>query len=172
MKLIYALLMSLLVISSCFAADAVQLNKYYRANCEDYTGTWQGFVTDPTDLYGNGGPWPVKISLYYADGYVVGKTSPIHYVKKRGVMPVKSIWAVCQNGALSQLFWGEKQACGSYSEEGVLISKNVLVLKLNVENAMAGATLNLFLKRQNKQYLFTKPQTKSEMMLGEIKSCH
>ena len=60
----------LLLPTLLFAAPAqtknqsIQLNKYYAATCANYTGTWRGFFTDPTDLFGNGGPWPVSVSLY------------------------------------------------------------------------------------------------------------
>jgi hypothetical protein len=146
-------------------SNGITLPKYYQANCQAYTGTWQGFMADPQGLFGNGGPWPVVISLYNRDTNIIGQG---------GGAPVgnKKIWAQCHNGVLSNIFWGNKAACGDFSQKGLLVSKNVLVLELHDENAMTGTNILLFLQRKNNAYLYTIPSNQQDYQLGEIKSCH
>ncbi|VVC75634.1 hypothetical protein AQUSIP_09240 [Aquicella siphonis] len=154
------------------AVSVITLPAYYQAACGDYTGTWQGFMTDPADLFGNGGPWPVTISLYHQDGRIAGSSSAVSYAADSGTIEGKRIWAQCQNGVLKNIFWGKKNACGSFSQDGALVSKNALVLRLNYENAMTGTNFLLFLQRKNNHYDGPVPAQKSDWILDHVNSCH
>lgn len=142
----------------------VLLSKYYAAKCEDYTGTWQGFMTDPQDLFDEGGPWKTKVSLFHKDGFIIGEL--VSQNKKT------KLWAKCHEGILSDIFYGNKNQCGHFSQQGLLFSKNAIVLKLNYENAMNGTEFVVFLERINRHYALAKPKQLSEYALGEIVSCH
>jgi hypothetical protein len=159
----------ILISQSSFAYNnstkVITLAKYYRATCQDYTGTWQGFMTDPQELFADGGPWPVTLSLFNHGQYIIGQG---------GGAPVgiKKIWAQCKDGVLSNIFWGEKGACGGFSQQGLLVSKNVLVLELNYESAMIGTKFLLFLKRKNSVYSYQVPTKEKDYQLEKVKSCH
>lgn len=97
-------------------------------------------IADPTDLFGDGGPWPVTIHLKTLGSKVTGETGAFMYAGKGGVMSKRIIHADCEKGVLKNICWGTKKTCDDYSQEGILASKNMLVLKLNYSNAMTGAT--------------------------------
>lgn len=145
---------------------------YFNAACQDYTGTWRGFITDQTDLFGNGGAWPITVSLYQKDGHIIGRSSAIKYAKRDSVLLAKKIWADCKDGMLSQIIWGEKGECGSVSQQGMLVSRNVLLLQLNWESAMNSAKFVAFLQRVNSNYSYTVPTNKDAFIYGKRKSCH
>lgn len=168
------LLLSLFTLQSAYASDTntIQLNKYYAASCQDYTGTWQGWITDPTDLFANGGPWPLTVSLYNKNDRMVGQTSLVKYSNNGGEISKRQIWAECKNGVLADIFWGNKGACGSYSQQGLLVSKNVLVLQLNYENSMNGTSFLVFLSRKNNTYSYPVPKNTNDLTPGAIQSCH
>jgi hypothetical protein len=149
----------------------IKLDKYYQATCPLYTGTWTGFITNPTNLFGNGGPWPITINLYSNGNHIVGRSSAVDY-GKGGNIPSKPIWAQCQNGILSNIFWGEKGSCGRFSQQGLLVSQNVLILQFNWENAMSGTSFLSFLERKNNSYSDPVPEKKNDFILGGITSCH
>jgi|GEM_PF-3243028 hypothetical protein len=167
-------LTGLLVLQTCFADDstAVRLNKYYAASCQDYNGTWHGFITDPSDLFSNGGPWPLTISLYNRNNHIIGQSTMIQYSNNGGEISKRQIWAECRNGALNNIFWGNKGACGSYSHQGLLVSKNVLVLQLNYESSMTGTQFLVFLTRKNNVYPYPVPKKDEDFMPGSVTSCH
>lgn len=150
----------------------VTLNKYYAATCQDYSGTWHGIITDPGNLFADGGPWPVTISLHNKDGYIIGQSSMIQYTHNGGEISKRQIWAECKNGVLDNIFWGNKGACGSVSHQGLLVSKNVLVMQLNYENSMTGTNFLVFLSRKNSAYPYSIPKNIHDFEPGPIKSCH
>lgn len=151
--------------------NEIALPKYTGANCQDYTGTWEGFITDPSDLFAKGGPWPVIISLYHKNGYIIGRVNKIRTSSHDGI-EARQIWASCKDGVLSEIFWGNRGTCGSVSQEGMQVSKNVVVLKLHWENAMANADFLTFLKRKNNLYPYPVPQKLHEYSIENIKTCH
>lgn len=167
---ILAIIMAILGYAATPAS--MTLPVYFDANCQDYTGTWQGFVTDPSDLFGNGGAWPITISLYQQNGHVIGQSTAVTYAKKDGVIPSKKLWADCKKGVLSQIVWGEKGECGAVTQQGMLISRHVLMLQLGWESAMNGATLVAFLQRVNSTYPFAVPTNKDAFVYGKRESCH
>jgi len=149
--------------------QSVQLEKYYASACANYTGTWHGFFTDPTDLFGNGGPWPVTLSFINKGdkvaGWVSSKKAP-GYVS--GTME-GMIWANCSKGQLSNIFMGKPKQCGVYSQSGLLVSKDVMILKINYQNSMTGAPFYLFLKRVNNKFQGKLPKT---MSIAAPETCH
>jgi hypothetical protein len=146
------IIISLLLVfyPACYAAESQSLilSKYYQATCEDYTGTWQGMITDPTDLYGNGGPWSIQLSLSFQDGHITGRSAAIQYANSSSI-PAKQIWAQCRKGVLSGLQWGKRVSSRQHNQSGLLVSKHVLVLQLRTENAMMNAEMLLFLQRKS-----------------------
>jgi hypothetical protein len=151
--------------TAALANTSMTMPSYFQATCQDYTGTWQGFMTDPSQLFADGGPWPVTVDLYQHEGIIIGQTSKTKVVQR------KRLWAQCKDGILSHLFWGDKGQCGDFSKQGLLVSKNVLVLSLHYENAMNGTDFLVFLQRKNNTYSHVKPRN-SELALGKVKSCH
>ncbi len=149
--------------------QTIQLSKYYQASCTSYTGTWRGFFTDPTDLFGNGGPWPVEISLYNSGTNIVGKVSDDKAPSYVSKSMQGTLWAQCHHGQLSNIFLGNEKQCGSFSQTGLLVSKNVLILQIKYENAMNGAPFLLVLKRINNHYAGDIPQN---MQMDSVQSCH
>jgi len=142
------------------------LSKYYHASCEAITGTWQGIYTDPTDLYGNGEPWPIRVNLYYQNGRIIGQANNIPPSRN------SKIWAQCAQGTLQNIFMGNPGQCGAYSKGGELVSKNILVLYLHTENAMNGTDFLAFLKRVNNSYPYSIPSDPAAFEPGQITSCH
>lgn len=167
---IIAILLALFGYAATPASMAVP--GYSNAACQDYTGTWRGFITDPTDLFGNGGAWPITISLYQTEGHLIGQSTAVRYADKNGSLPVKKIWADCKDGVLSQIVWGEKGECGGFSQQGMLVSRNVLMLQLNWESAMAGTTFIAFLQRENAKYPYKIPSGKDAFVYGKRETCH
>lgn len=174
--LLMSSLLSILTLKTTYAGQdsqaVVSLNKYYAASCQDYTGTWHGFITDPSSLFSDGGPWPVTISLYNKDDHLIGQSSMIQYTNNGGEISKRQLWAECKNGVLDNIFWGNKGACGSYSHQGLLVSKNVLVMQLNYESSMTGTNFLVFLSRKNNAYPYTIPKSANDLVPGTIKSCH
>ena len=146
-QIITAILLA--IVMQTATAEGIQLKKYYRATCDDYTGTWEGVITDPTDLFGDGGPWPVTMRFTAKDGEVIGESTAIEYAGGKGKFARRLIRAHCSNGQLQDIYWGKLSGCGSLSQNGELVSKNMLVLQLNFESAMIGANLYAFLERKN-----------------------
>ena len=58
--------------------NSLTLTPYFNAQCENITGTWQGFYTDTNDLFGNG-PWPLTMSLMYQNGQMIGQVNNVLY---------------------------------------------------------------------------------------------
>lgn len=172
MKLFYYAVLLMLCTPALAGEQILSLDKYYQGTCQDYSGTWQGFMTDPTDLFDNGGPWPVTVSLYQQNGKVWGRTSAVKLKGKRVIFKSNEIWARCSNGKLQDIFWGAKNSCGALSQQGGLISKNVLALKLNWENAMNGASLLLFLQRKNNLTPYDESSHVNAYDPAVIKTCH
>mgnify|MGYP007027866177 CR=1 FL=1 len=154
----------------CFANE-ISFAKYAHARCQDYTGTWEGFITDPHDLFANGGPWPVTVMLFHKNGYLIGHVSKVKISAKNSIGS-KQIWATCKDGVLDNIFWGNRGDCGSLSKEGLQISKNSLALKLHWENAMANTDFLVFLKKKNQRYPYALPKKLHEYNVQDIKSCH
>lgn len=158
---------------SVFAGDqTIALNKYYQADCQAYTGTWQGFVTDPTDLVGNGGPWSVTVSILQQNGRVWGRTTAFNGAAKKATFKNNEIWARCTNGQLQDIYWGKLGGCGGLSQQGMLVSKNVLVMQINWENAMNGSNLLLFLERKNNLSPYSEPSHMNAYDPAKVQSCH
>ncbi len=168
----YCLALIFLFCAPAFAGEQIlSLEKYYQANCQDVTGTWQGFMTDPTDLFGNGGPWAITVSLYQQNGKIWGRTSEVKE-KKHVIFNSNEIWARCDQGKLQDIFWGKINSCGALSQQGGLISKNVLALRLNWENAMNSAPLYLFLQRKNNLSPYYEPDHMNAYDPAKVKTCH
>jgi hypothetical protein len=169
------LTISLITICQCAVSttttNSLTINNYYAATCDAYTGTWQGYLTDPSDLFGNGGPWPVTVQLLAKNNQLSGNTSAIHYAQGNASISSRSIYAQCRHGKLTNIFWGELGQCGSLSQQGVLVSRNVLMLQLNYENSMTGATFTTFLTRQNNTYHGRLPST-TQYKPESVTSCH
>lgn len=175
MKRIMIFLFWILFLPAFTLADnssSIQLSKYYQASCASYTGTWDGFFTDPTDLFGNGGPWPVQVSLYNNSNNIIGQANASKAPSFVSKALTGTVWAQCQNGQLSNIFLGNKNQCGAFSQTGLLVSKNVLIMQINYQNAMTGAPFLLVLKRVNNNYSGKIPQNASDMQLGSVESCH
>lgn len=166
-KIAFFIFSSLFIFSQANASGNANINlpAYSQATCEGYTGTWRGFMTDPSNLFADGGPWPVTVQLYYHNGYIIGTTNSNPTNNSR-------IWAQCNNGVLSNIFWGEKGQCGSFSQQGLLVSQNALVLQLPYENAMNGAQFLTFLQRQNSKYHLPLPSNEASYALGSVQTCH
>jgi hypothetical protein len=162
---------SQIVSAQADTVSQVSFKQYFNATCDQYTGTWQGFITDPTDLFGNGEAWPVTVYLYVKEGQLVGKTSTITS-KGNTIQSTKKLWADCKSGVLTQIIWGEKGECGGVSNQGMLVAKDVLLLQLAWENAMNGTTFYTFLHRQNNQYPFAPPANKAAYHFGDRNTCH
>lgn len=135
-----------MLLTSYVNAANIQLSPYYQANCADYAGTWQGFMTNPSDLFAGGGPWPVKLTLTEKQGQLYGRTIVANNPVLQSLNN-REVFVRCENGNLQKIFWGKKGSCGTVSQQGVQVSKNVIVLQLMYENAMMNAPFLLFLKR-------------------------
>lgn len=171
MKKYFIILVSMITLSFNTLAFAntnstLALNKYYHATCKAITGTWQGFSTDQNDLFGNGGPWPTTVSLFYQNGRVIGQADNIPPSRKT------KIWAQCNKGTLHNIFMGKRGQCGEYSQGGELVSKNVLVLSLHYESAMTGTNFLVFLKRVNNSYPYSIPTNRVAFKPGVVRTCH
>jgi len=140
---------------------------YLDAQCSDYTGTWEGFATDPSELFKDGGPWPVRLHLFNKGKRIIGRS-----VEIKDVIDEREIWANCHRGVLKNIFWGKKGSCGAYSQEGLLVSKNMMILKLHYENAMAGTDMMLILTRKSNNYPYSVPKEDQDFVLGKIRTCH
>ncbi len=173
MRLMLRYVVLLALSSSALAgAESIQLNKYFQADCQSYNGTWQGFVTDPTDLIGNGGPWPVTVSLSADNGQIWGRTTAFSGSGNKATFKSNEIWARCKDGRLQDIYWGKKGDCGGLSQQGVLVSKNVLVIQINWENAMNGSNLLLFLQRKNNLSPYAEPSHVNSYDPAKVQTCH
>lgn len=160
------IIFSCVLMCPCFASADMTLQKYYGAQCKDYAGIWQGIITDPSDLFSPGGPWPMTVAFYYRNGDIVGNSqgSPVTNTH---------IWARCKKGLLWNIFWAKhKTDCGAFSQQGLLISKNVMLLTLHYENAMNGANFIAILQRKNVSYANPAPNTAAFLSPQAIQSCH
>jgi hypothetical protein len=153
---------------STHPADTILLTPYYKAHCADYTGTWQGFFTDPTDLYGNGNAWPITLHLYAAQDRVIGKIAAPNTPAAN-----KHLWALCKAGILKDIFFAKnKTACGAFSQQGFLVGSNALVLQLHTENAMNGTDFWAFLHRIDRHPALATPPSVSAMAVAQVTTCH
>lgn len=152
--------------------QTLSLSTYPAADCKDYTGTWQGTLTDVSGLFGDGGPWPVTVSLYQHNGYLWGRTTDIKGAGKQAALAAHEIWARCQDGILHDIFWGKQNQCGALSQQGALLTKNLLVMKANWENAMTNASFLLLLQRKNNKPPYYEPEHVASYRPADIKSCH
>jgi hypothetical protein len=161
----------LLVLSVSVYADtttqSLVIPQYFQANCQGLTGTWQGFYTDPTDLFGNGGPWPTKVSLYVQGNQVIGRVRGFAADNKK----TEKLWATCNNGMLSNIFVGDANHCGSTSKQGAQVSKNVLIMDWSYQNAMTGTNFLTVLHRVNNKYAYSIPTADSDFAMPKIQSC-
>lgn len=168
--------MLLPIILVCFfqnaLAQGIHIKKYYRSSCEDYAGTWEGVITDPTDLFADGGPWPVTVVLASAHGEIVGESSAMKYADGKSTFASRMIRARCSKGQLKDIYWGPLDSCGSLSQNGELVSKNMLVLQLNYENAMIGAEMYAFLQRKSNSYFVTRVRNLKPYDPKAVQSCH
>ncbi len=156
MKIILTILLCCFCLFGIAKANAfIKLPAYYTADCEDYTGTWQGFMTNPNDIVPDNAH--VTLQLLSKGNAVVGEYNH------------QPFWASCKNGVLNNIFVGEKNHCGKLSQQGLLVSKNALVVAINKQSAMMDWTLLLFLHRTSTNVSFTPPHNTS---LGDIRSCH
>jgi len=160
---IVSLLLSLsLVLSACHKNTTPEPQPDY---CSTLTGTWEGTYYDTTSLFGHGGPWPIKISLHYLDGQVVG-----HVLKGRyGIGHM--IWGHCSNNHLTNLYFLHSlKSCGT-SSSGSLTNKHQLNLTINYQNAMIDTTFKAKLKRVNYQFDHSF-SIKGVVLPKDVKTCH
>lgn len=172
MKKFKILALFLIGITASVYADTNTQNliipKYFQASCQAYTGTWQGFYTDPTDLFGNGGPWPTKISLFVQGNQVIGMVQGYAADNKK----VQKLWATCNNGMLSNILVGTSNHCGGTSKQGALVSKNMIIMDMHYENAMTGTEFLTVLKRVNDAYPYPVPTQANAFVMPKIQTCH
>jgi len=164
-KLLLVLLYTLPVISCAVSQNTVTFNKYENATCQDYTGTWTGFIVEPKLAKS----LPLDVSLYSASSKVIGNidSSSLGMEKTHN-----KIWADCKNGKLANIFWGEKGGCGGYAQEGFLTDKNTLILKLHYETLNEDAYYLAFLKKENSNYSLPVPTNAKDLEPGIVKTCH
>jgi hypothetical protein len=145
-------------------SGVITFNKYENARCQDYTGTWIGFIGEPKMAKS----WPATVSLYSSDSKIVGNIESSVDIEK----PRQKIWADCKSGALSNVFWGEKGECGGYSQEAFLLDKNTLILKLHYETLNQDTYFLAFLKRENAKYSLPALTNPKDLEPGVVKTCH
>jgi len=137
-------------------------------SCNLITGTWEGYFVDNTGLNYDGGPWKIKLSLFYQAVNDKYAGNVIGYVNNK-VLAGK-IWAQCNSGKLQKVFVGDKNTCAAFGS-GMLISDNVLLLNIPQQNAMIGTTFMVVLKRINNSYPYPVPKQEKDFILGKVKSC-
>jgi len=127
---------------------------YYQATCNALTGTWQGFMVNPTDLVPS--KKSVTIQLIAKNNRIIGKYNNQY------------LYAVCNKGQLSKIFTGPKK-CGRFSNLGGLVANNALVLQVNEQNAMMDWNLLFFLQRVSDNTNFKLPQN---ITIDAVQTCH
>ena len=137
-KLMLVVLLLTFILPIYAAKYSLAIPRYYDASCNDITGVWQGFMADPTDLFYDGGPWPITINFHYKNGKIIGQTSSNKVWKKQ------KIWADCRDGVITKLFAGKHR---NYAPNGLLVAKHSLVLYLPFRGAMTGTDFLVFLKK-------------------------
>lgn len=149
--------------TAAFAVDHnfITFNKYTNASCQDYTGTWVGFLGEPKSAQF----WPATFSFYSQNDKIIGEVDSGARTEKSREL----IWADCKNGVLSNIFWGEKGDCGGYSQEGFMTDKKVMVLKLHYETIKDDTYYIAFLNKKNSDYSYSVPK---ELTPGIVKTCH
>lgn len=151
--------------------SSIKLQKYFQANCQHYSGTWQGFFTNPSDLFGNGGPWQISLSLVTNGNKIYGTFNEKNLPSYLKSALKGHLYANCDNGILKNIFVGETNQCGAVSQKGLLVAKNVLVLQTDYQNAMMDAPLVFFLKRSTEQNTVTFPKN-PQWQWPSPKTCH
>lgn len=152
-----------LAASQVFAVEQskITFDKYAAASCQDYTGTWVGFIAEPKSAQS----WPATVSLSNQNGKIVGEVDSTAKTEKSREL----VWADCKSGVLTNIFWGEKGDCGGYSQEGFMTDKNVMVLKLHYETVKEDTYYIAFLTKKNNDYSYPIPK---DLSPGIIKTCH
>jgi hypothetical protein len=155
-------------------SGSITLAKYYRATCDDYTGEWQGMMTDPQNLFTQGNPWPITIYIHQQAKYLTAKNLPVKDRKGNIVFNSQAIYARCEQGVLKDIFWDNNRHCGSLSQQGLLVSQGVLVMILNWENAMTGTQLIVLLEKKSADIpnSLKKQNPERQFKLNAIKTCH
>lgn len=127
--------------------SSIVIAKYYAAKCTNINGEWHGFFVDPTDLFGDGGPWPISADISCHNGRVNGvlnaSQAPV-YVRAAASGELQ---ATCASGLITGVTLGKHIVHRSIVPNSMLISKNVLLLYVPYENAMIGTNFLLILKR-------------------------
>ncbi len=160
------------LIASAAASAAMTIKPAYNASCADLTGTWQGSFIDPTELFGNGGPWPIKFNLYNRGDTVIGQVDASQapaYVKHSAS---GQFFAQCQQATLSKIFLKNKNHCGHFATQGALAGKNMLIFYLPYENAMNATDFLVVLTRSNNSYTGKIPKNVVSMQIPNIQTCH
>ena len=143
---------------------SINIKQYYDANCSRLTGTWSGVYTDPTNLFGDGGPWPITISMTTKDNNIIGT------IKTPGPLNGDSqLWGTCVRGRLTKIFAGSTNQCGDYAPDGVLISQNMIIMSIPYENAMTGTNFIVTLQRKNNSFTGEIPAVPK---LSPRQTCH
>lgn len=172
MKKFFILTLLLIVNSALVYADSNSQNliipKYFQANCQAYTGTWEGYYTDPTDLFGNGETWQTKINLYAHGNQIIGNVQG--YASEH--QKVYKLWATCKDGMLTSIYINNDKPCGGTSKQGSLVSKNVLIMNMHYENAMNGTEFLAIVKRVNDKYSYPIPTDTNAFVMPKVQTCH
>lgn len=157
-------LLMVLFSSTAFSENKLTFAKYSSAMCSDYTGTWTGTLGE----INTGISFPIVINLHNKDNKIIGRINPT-----AGKFMRDKIWADCKDGNLSNIFWGRKDTCGGYSQEGFLVSKDVMILKVHYESIDNKDTdFVVLLKKKNSDYPYPLPTDPEEYNLGTIRTCH
>jgi hypothetical protein len=170
-KLLLALFFSMFITTS-YAAQLITLPAYFAASCDDYTGSWEGTLTDLNGLFNNDGPWPITVNLHASGNKVWGRTSEIIGKDKKQIFPATEIWAQVDRQKLVDIFWGKQNQCGMLSQQGALVSKNLLLITINWESPMTGTTLLMILQRKNNLSPYYETEHINSFNTATIQSCH
>lgn len=163
---IVVILLTILFTSTAFSQNEnkITFTQNISAACSDYNGTWEGTLGEVN----TGTSFPIVINLHNKNNKIIGRINPTagRFMRDR-------IWADCKNGNLSNIFWGRKDTCGGYSQEGFLVSKDVMILKVHYESIDSKDTdFVVLLKKKNSNYPYPLPTDPKDYNLGNIRTCH
>lgn len=123
------------------SAHPLNLKPYYASKCNSYTGHWQGFFSDPADLYGNGGPWPIEATVTKNGAELTfnfNANKAPKYVSQKATQ-IKTL--TCQNGQLPL-------NTDSTEITGALVSRHVMILQIPAGSSMAHTQFIIILQKQ------------------------
>lgn len=113
--------------------------------CKLINGTYSGTYVDPTGLFPSI-PFPINMYLMYQKNMIYGFTLPSDDQKgaRYGQKPFHLIWGTCSHNTITDLYVipKRKNTCGDPAAGPMpLNADGALLLTLNYENAMTGASL-------------------------------